>query len=414
MTTRSKVVRSVVALALVALAAACSSSGKPASTGGSTPSQSAIGAKPATGVPIKVGLICSCSGATGSAYVPSEDVYKAWVNTVNGSGGINGHPIQLTTEDDAGSPGTSLGEGQTLISEHVNAIVDMSVVDQTWASAVQAAQIPVIGHNIFDVPMFTNPDFYPEGQTADSQGIALILTLKAAGATSFGDIYCVEAVACTQYNQAQKTAGSRLGIPLTFSTAIAATAPNYTAPCLAAQQKQVKYLIVADDASIIVRFAKDCDRQGYDPTYIIGGSSYSPQFGTTPGMKADTLSPYANLPDWVNSPAVQAMNTAVDKYYPGLRQNPTLWQDNASEAWPSGLLLEDAVKAGGLGPTDTPSAAAIIKGLESLKGDTLDGWAPPLTFSPGQPHPVDCWFTGRLQNGVPELLNNGQTTCENS
>jgi branched-chain amino acid transport system substrate-binding protein len=107
------------------------------------------------------------------------------------------------------------------------------------------------------------------------------------------------------------------------------------------------------------------------------------------------------------------MNAAVDKYYPGLRQNPNLWGEFVVLSWPSGLLLEHAVKAGGLGPSDTPSPAEIIKGLQSLKGDTLDGWAPPLTFPAGQPHPVDCWFTARMHNGVSALVNNGQLTCAN-
>ena len=105
------------------------------------------------------------------------------------------------------------------------------------------------------------------------------------------------------------------------------------------------------------------------------------------------------------------MNAAVDKYYPTLRGNPNSWNQGAAESWPAGLLLEDAAKAGGLGPSDTPSAAEITKGLESLHGDTLQGWAPPLTFPAGQPHPIDCWFTARLQNGVPSLTNGGKVTC---
>jgi branched-chain amino acid transport system substrate-binding protein len=344
--------------------------------------------------------------------VPNLDVYKAWINTVNGSGGINGHPVQLTTEDDAGNPGTSVTDAQKLISEHVDAIVDDSTVTQTWASAVQAAHIPVVGMNVNEVPMFTNPDFYPEGQTADSEAIAYILTLKAAGATGFGDMYCVEAVSCAQFEQLLKADGAKMGVPLTYTTTIAATAPNYTAQCLAAQQKNIKHMILEDGATIIARVGKDCDTQRFDPTYVIGGGSYSPLFEAAPGIKADTWSYYDNLPYWVNAPAVQAMNTAVDKYYPGLRQNANLWDELASESWPAGLLLADAVKAGGLKPNDTPSPAEIIQGLESLKGDTLDGWAPPLTFAPGQPHPVDCWFTGRLLNGASHLINNGQLTCE--
>jgi branched-chain amino acid transport system substrate-binding protein len=343
--------------------------------------------------------------------VPGQEVYKAWVNTVNGSGGINGHPVKLITEDDAATPGTAISEVQTLISDHVVAIVDLSQVDTAWASAVQTANIPVVGGYATDEPYFTNPDFYGMGETGDSAVLAYVLTIKAAGGSSFGDMVCAEAVVCQQYEQGLKAAGKKIGVPLTYSTSISATSPNFTAQCLAAKQQNVKYLIVEDPSAIIARVAADCDRQGYDPTYVIGGGSYGGLFETTPGLKRSTWSYWPNLPYWSTSPAVQAMITAVDKYYPGVRTNSAIWSGTSAWSWPSGLLLEHAVKAGGLGPSDTPTAAEIIKGLQSLKGDTLDGWSPPLTFAAGKPHPIDCWFTGRVTNGVPELVNNGKLTC---
>ena len=49
---------------------------------------------------IKVGFICSCSGSVFGAFnVPAEDEYKAWASTVNASGGINGHPVQVIYKD---------------------------------------------------------------------------------------------------------------------------------------------------------------------------------------------------------------------------------------------------------------------------------------------------------------------------
>jgi branched-chain amino acid transport system substrate-binding protein len=56
----------------------------------------------------------------------------------------------------------------------------------------------------------------------------------------------------------------------------------------------------------------------------------------------------------------------------------------------------------------------LVKGLQSLKGDTLDGWAPPLTFAANQPHPVDCWFTTEVKNGRFQMPLGLKTTCSNS
>jgi branched-chain amino acid transport system substrate-binding protein len=56
---------------------------------------------------------------------------------------------------------------------------------------------------------------------------------------------------------------------------------------------------------------------------------------------------------------------------------------------PGPCAAGSAVKAGGLTPSTTPSPGEIVTGLQSLKGDTLDGWSPPLTFAAGQPHKTD-------------------------
>jgi branched-chain amino acid transport system substrate-binding protein len=126
----------------------------------------------------------------------------------------------------------------------------MSVVDTVWASAVQNANIPVIGLNATDEPFFTNPDFYPMGETGDSAVVAYVSTIKAAGGSSFGDMVCAEAVSCSQYEQSLKTVGKQMGVPLSFTTSITATSPNFTAQCLAAKQANVKYMIIEDPTVI--------------------------------------------------------------------------------------------------------------------------------------------------------------------
>ena len=81
--------------------------------------------------------------------------------------------------------------------------------------------------------------------------------------------------------------------------------------------------------------------------------------------------------------------------------------------WDSGLLFADAANAGGLGANGSaPTSAQLIKGLQSLHGDTLDAAAPPLTFTAGQPRPVDCWFEALMKNGKSSLPSDTQTVCE--
>jgi branched-chain amino acid transport system substrate-binding protein len=413
-----KLLRGLCVIGVVAVVAACSSS-KHSSSGSSPTSPSSAGsqsstgssAAQATGAPIKVGVVCSCSGPFGPGILPGLDVYKAWVNSVNASGGINGHQIQLITEDDGSNPGTSATDAQTLISDHVVAIANMSNFDQTWASAVQSAGVPVVGTNTTETTFFTNPDFYAEGQTSDTLIPAVIATAKAAGATSFGSLYCAEAPVCQQGVAPMKAAAATAGLTDNFNTQIAISAPNYTAQCVAAQQAKVSALFIGDSSQVIARVGQNCVQQGYNPIYVTEGEGYGALLQSAPGVKDNLWSAYNDLPFWDNSAAVQQMNAAVDKYYPGLRTNPQVFNELSAMSWPSGLLLEDAIKGGGLGASDTPTAAEVVKGLESLKGDTLQGWAPPLTFTAGKAHPVDCWFTSHMTGGVQSLVKGGQLSC---
>jgi branched-chain amino acid transport system substrate-binding protein len=344
--------------------------------------------------------------------LPAKDVYQAWANTVNTSGGINGHPVQLIVKDDAGNPGTAVANAQALISEHVTALADVSIVDSAFESAVQASGIPVVGIETPNPPFGTNPDFFPEAQTNASATYATVATAKTAGATNVGDIYCAESPVCAESVPIFKSTGKQLGVPLTYSAEVSAVAPNYTAQCVAADQEHVKSLFIGDSSSVIARIATDCNTQNYQPIYITQGAGFGMVEANTPGLKNTLWNEFQATPFYATSiPAVKAADAAIDKYYPGLQENTQLYNETDFMAWASGVLLEDAVKAGGLTASATPTAAEVMKGLYSLKSDNLDGLTVPLTFTPGQPHNISCWMTARVQNGVPSLVNNGAVSC---
>lgn len=416
MMTTKWLARGAAGVALIAAITACSSSHQRGASSSPRTSPVSGSAAPAssTASPIKVGLICSCTGPYGANDIAPADVARAWAKSVNASGGLEGHSIDLKVLDDASSPGTSATDAQTLISDHVAAIIDISNFEATWESAVTAAKIPVVGGD-FDSAMYgVNPDFYPTGTTIDASLYTVAATAKASGATSLGFMYCAEAAICSQQVASLKAAGAQVHVPLNYETSIAVTAPNYTAQCVAAQQKKVEAIDVADSEAIIARVAGDCDRQGYDPTYDVVGIAYTPALPTAPGVKKLWM-PFDTMPIWSDAREVQAMNAVVDKYYPGLRSSNggVIWSQYAAQAWTAGLLIRDAVKGSGVSPSGTISSATMTQGLDSIKNDTLDGWSPPLTFNAGQPHKVDCWFTAKWTNGTPSLIKNGGLSCLN-
>jgi branched-chain amino acid transport system substrate-binding protein len=271
----------------------------------------------------------------------------------------------------------------------------------------------VIGINTSETPMYSNSEFYPQAQTEDALFPSIIDAAKTGGATNLGLLYCAEAVQCQEGIAPLKQTGQAMGLPVTYAGEISATAPNYTAQCVAAQQAHITALFVADITAVVAKVAQNCSQQGYHPLYVVDGQVLSSSFASTPGLKDHLIGPSPNVPFYASSPAITTMNAALDKYYPGLRQGATNYNEYSMGAWPSGLLFAAAATAGGLGANgSTPTSAQLTSGLNSLKGNTLNGMAPSLTFTPGQPHPVHCWFTFALKNGTFSLPNGTSPTCE--
>jgi branched-chain amino acid transport system substrate-binding protein len=356
----------------------------------------------ASSAPIKIGLVCSCTGPLASAGADVPAAYKAWADSVNAAGGINGHKISVIQKDDESNPTTSVTIVHTFVeTDHVVAILDDSNNDAAWSTYVQQQKVPVVGMDTSTEAYYTNPDFYPEGQTEDSLFSGIIQAVKQAGGsgTKFALFYCAEAVQCQQGIAPLQAAAKGAGESVVTTQEVSASAPNYTAQCLAAQQAGATVIFTADTQTVDEKIIQDCYTQGYKPKVVIDGEILLPSFLKTAGIDEDTYFTVPNFPYFAKSPAITAMNKAFDKYAPGLRKDVN-YGEFPDEAWMAGKLFQAGAAAGNLGAAGkAPTSAQLTKGLNSLKGETLGGLAPPLTFTAGKPHPVDCWYWAVLKNG---------------
>jgi len=362
--------------------------------------QAAEAAQSPSGSPIIIGVVGSFTGPLSSTSVDIPAVYKAWAASVNATGGINGHPVQVISKDDQSSPGTSISIVQNFVqSDHVIAIVDATNVDQAWATYVQQQKIPVIGMNTSTQPMYTNSDFYPEGQTENSLFEAIVGAVKKAQATKMALFYCAEAAQCQEGITPLKQQAARSGIQVVAAVEVSASSPSYTAQCLAAQQAGAQAVFLADTQEVNNKVASDCSKQGYNPKYVIDGEDMVTSMTKVAGLSKDTYITVPNIPYFANTSAIRQMNKALDKYAPGVRSHAT-YGEFPAEAWMAGKLLQEAAKTGQLGQSGSaPTAAQLTAGLNSLEGTTLNGMAPKLQFAEGQPHPVNCWYWTVIKNG---------------
>lgn len=353
--------------------------------------------------------MCSCSGPLGADNAIAKSVVEAWAKTVNANGGLAGHQVDLVEEDTASNPGKAATAGQALVSAGVQVIIDADILSQVWEKTVDQAKIPVVGGAFNSDEYFADPNWYPSGETNDSIVVATVAVAKQAGVTKMAHLYCAEAPQCQQSVAPVKAAAKSMGLSIPYVSSVSATAPNYTAQCVAAKQSGADGIFIGDAMEINARIAADCDKQGYDPIYVTEGTGFTNLGITGEGLSKHLWASFPILPYFSHAPAVQAMNAAVDKYFPGARQKDT-WSEFAVQTWTGGLLLQQAVKNAKITPGQDVTSADIRKGLDATSHTTLGGFSPTLTFSPGKAHKVDCWFVGKVVNGVASQV--GGLKCE--
>ena len=54
--------------------------------------------------PYRVGMTAAITGRFSAGYAPTYEAYRVYFKRVNDAGGINGHPVEITYEDDRGEP----------------------------------------------------------------------------------------------------------------------------------------------------------------------------------------------------------------------------------------------------------------------------------------------------------------------
>jgi branched-chain amino acid transport system substrate-binding protein len=397
---------------------ACSSSDKTGTgtgggTGGGGSTAAGTGAgTPATGSPLSIGYVCSCTGPDASSVDAITPVYEAWAAWENANGGVNGHPIKLIKADDGQNSGTSLTLVTKLINDnHVIAVFDNSNVDSAWAKTVQDAGVPVVGGNLASSEFLTNPDFFAQGGTGDSVPYGIIGAAHKVNADKLAVVYCANVPICAQLPPALKSLGGPEGVQVTYSAALPNAAPNYVAHCLAAKQSGANSMFVASATSVTLGVARSCASQGYKPVYIASETSLTNSSLGTPGIDGSVgeLTNLAAVDTTV--PAVQAMRGAIDRYDSGYVKNDD-FGPGITMGWASGMLFDAAAKAAHLGAS--PTAADILKGLYSLKDETLGGLSSPLNFVKGKPTSVKCWFYYGIKDGQFTAPYGSQPTCAGS
>ena len=358
-----------------------------------------------------LGNIGSYSGANASSLGGLSQVITAWASSVNAAGGINGHPVKMYVEDDAGDPTTALQDVKTLVQDdHVQAIIgSASIQESAFAAYVQSAGIPMIGGLSQSPEWRTNQDFFPSGANETTLLAGLFGVMKSQDLKEFGLLYCAESPQCAEVGTLTKGMSKLYsGTNQVYAGEVAATSPNYDAQCLAAKSAGVDALYVLGNAAEIQKVDENCAQLGVHYTPLADSGSASPTWLGSSSMNGMLIiSSNADYAD-ESTPAVAAFRNAMQKYAPSLVTSPQYTQSTIS-IWAAGKLFEAAAAKADIGPSSTP--AQIKQGLYDLKDETLGGIAPPLTYVPGHAILVSCYFALQIKSGQFQSLNGNNPEC---
>jgi branched-chain amino acid transport system substrate-binding protein len=401
---RRRLTAAVATLALAIGAAACgssSTSNQATPPGGSgSPSTQASGSHPSgpAGAPIVVGSIGSYSGPEAASLGATDATIRAWQDYTNATGGINGHPVKVITQDDQGNPALAAQLVKQLVEQdHIQALVgSTSTVTEAFQKYLLAKRVPIIGSAEFQQDYTTNPMFFATGTQAVMFDYGLLVEAKAAGVKSVGVLPCAEVAACSLGAKLIGGLSQIVGISVPYVQQITVSQPSYQAQCLAAKSKGVDGLVIVENAATVLNAANQCNQQGYKPRELNVSATTGQSWEHQPAMEG-TITTQSNpvLAD-TSIPALQTFHQALAKYAPGVSTGPQYNEIDAS-VWAGGQAFKLAAKRAKLTPTSTP--ADVLRGLYTFKNETVGGLTPPLTYTPGKPAFVTCWFPQEIKNG---------------
>jgi len=389
------------------LVAACSSSSKSSGSSGSGSVSSGPTSPAPTGSVIKIGVISSLSGSQASSSNQADTVAPAWAAWVNANGGLNGHKVEVISEDDGGDPVKAQGAEKKLVDQ--DQVLAILVGSDNLVTAYDADAISkgvaVVSGTANSADWYQKAGMFPTVTDVVSGVIDQMLVAKQFGnAKKFANLYCSEVSACAQATQLQKPLAAKIGIGYT-SLAVSSTATSYTAQCLQLQQQGVDYAQLNFTTTAAAKFIEDCQAQNYDPIWGSSEQAVGKDLLSIPDLKL--YGPAYAFPSEADNPGAATFRDAMKKY----AKDGNWKEGTASFAWSGLEVLHKALAGVGASPTRKDVVAA----LNTIKDENLGGLLPnKITFTAGKPvafgsHP--CSFVVAIKDGKTQAPNGLTPVC---
>lgn len=393
-------------------AAAASEGSTAATPGGSPVPVPGGGGQPSDGSPVAVGWIGTQSGTVGAIGKGMPAAVRAWVQDANTRGGLNGHPVKLIMVDDGGDPNRSVSLARRMI-EQDGVIFFLGAFAPTTQQALipllEEKQVPIVSTCGCSPADDTSAMVFPIGPSGDTgTAWAHILPMLKGHVPQeklqkVGLLYCREVPSCPHMRELIRSYQGAANFKLVWEAQASLAAPDFTAEMLSAKNAGVEALTMIMDNSSVVRIERSAKQQNFKPQFVNQQSGHEDRVAKEADVDghitASTTAP------WDSSPKMKIFRDAMDKYQP--KEVRGSW---GAQAFVAGLLIEKLSKTF----SPKPTSADVLNGLYSLKGETVDGRLPPLTYVKGAKNHATvnlCVIPLQIKGGAFKTLQGEEFTC---
>ncbi|MFD7403041.1 ABC transporter substrate-binding protein [Streptomyces sp. NPDC059866] len=365
---------------------------------------------PATGEPLRVGIITSVTSPVGgNAFTGPRDGAQAYFDRLNARGGIDGRRVEVRRCDDGGSGvGNNECVHRLIDEDRVVALVATTALDYAGASRVSRARVPDIGGQPIGAAYDTYPHLYGiYGSQAPRDGKPG-WDGKLYGGTEvyryFKREHGARTAAVVSYNQAASAAYARLverGLKAegyeVVTEQVDFALPNFRAVAADLKQQGADLVFDAIDSHGNARLCKAMDDVGAEVTAKV--TNVQNWTSTVPEDYRDA--PRCRNALWATGSSRNHQDTgneAVREFRDATESLPahSQWQ---LEGWAAAKWFTDAARS--CSPTGI-TRACVDDFVHRSDGYTADGLLLPVTFRP-LPEPPrtrrNCLSVARWQDG---------------
>lgn len=329
--------------------------------------------------PIKIGGIFDLTGATGDVGTPYSEGARAYIEYVNGKGGVNGRKIDLVWQDYQYKVPQAVDLYKKLTTQDkVVSILGWGTGDtEAMKELIAKDKVPYVSGsysaNLQD-PKVTPYNFVVAPTYSDQARLALKWIKDTRGKAKVAFVYNDTPFGKSPLEDAKKYA-QEIGLEWVGEAVVALNATEATSQLLDLQKKGTDFALIQETTNATVVVLKDAKKLGLKTQFI--GLNWAADDGVVKAA-AEAAEGYIGVVPFAfayetDRPGIKELQ----EYLQGKQQKLEAKPQKYVQGWVSARVIVEAVK----NVKGDVNGESIRAALEQFKDLDLGGLAAPVTFS---------------------------------